>query len=200
MKTSILALAIALAFSFTATPAAAKVAAKQKCDAGKQRATAKHLQCRTLAEAKNTKKPDPAKLSALLAKCDTKLNDRFANFEGKAPEDAMAAPEDQCSYYGDLDNVKALNTAVSDAVADGSASAEGADALSHYNCQASALCSKWAEEYPEDYADYSSGYYYGHDTAESSGCDVQQWNNVQAPFSILYEGNGLNQWLTIICR
>ena len=122
MKTSILALVIALAFSFTATPAAAKVSAKQKCDAGKQTATAKHLQCRTLAEAKNTKKSDPTKLGALLAKCDTKLEDMFAKFEGKAPEDAMAAPEDQCSYYGDLDNVKALNTTVSDAVADGTCS------------------------------------------------------------------------------
>jgi hypothetical protein len=119
MKTSILTLALALAFSFTATPANAKVSAKQKCDAGKQTATAKHLQCRTLAEAKNTKKPDVTKRSAALAKCDTKLSDMFAKFEGKAPEDSMAADEDQCSNYEDYTNVLELNVTISDAVATG---------------------------------------------------------------------------------
>ncbi len=51
----------------------------------------------------------------MLAKCDTKLDDISATFEAKAPEDAMAEPEDQCSSYGDLADVKAQNTPVSDA-------------------------------------------------------------------------------------
>ena len=177
MKTSILALAIALAFSFTPTPAAAKVSAKQKCDAGKQTATAKHLQCRTLAVAKNTKKSDPTKLGALLAKCDTKLEDMFAKFEGKAPEDPMAADEDQCSYYGDLANVKALNTAVSDAVADGSASAKGSEAFAPtYNCAIGAACRHWADEYPDDLPDYPNKY--TDDTALSTGCEPEAWNYI----------------------
>ena len=106
-------------------PAAAKVTAQQKCDAGKQTAAAKHA----LAEAKHTKKPDADKRTAALAKCDTKLEDAFTKLESKTAQDAIAAVEDQCSYYGDVENVKAVNTAVSAAVADQSASTDGVAAL-----------------------------------------------------------------------
>lgn len=129
LKTSILALAIALAFSFAAVPAAAKVTAQQKCDAGKQTATAKHAQCRILAEAKSTKKPDPIKLAAALAKCDAKLDDIFGKLEGKFPGGEGEAAEDRCTLYGDLTQVKALNVAVSDAVATGTANSQGPAAV-----------------------------------------------------------------------
>ena len=132
MKTSILALAIALALSFTPTPAAAKVNAKQKCDAGKQTATAKHALCRILAHAKDTKKPDLTKLGAAFAKCDTKLGDMFAKFEGKAPKNALAPEYEQCSNYDDVEAVKALNTAVGHAIGDGT--------LCISSCCAAPLC------------------------------------------------------------
>ena len=193
MKTSILALAIALAFSSTTTPASAKATAQQKCDAGKQTASAKHQQCRTLAEAKNTKKPDPTKRTASQAKCDAKMGTMFAKFEGKTPEDGMAAAEDQCSNYGDFDNFLALNTAVSAAVADGSASEAGAAALSRFDCTKAAICAKWGELYPPEIVDGWPSWqnnYHG-DTAESTGCDGSTWSLVQDFIAPCSASNGV---------
>ena len=125
MKNSILAAAIALALASTTAPAAARVTTQQKCDAGKQTATAKHAQCRILAEAKNTKKPDTSKLTAALAKCDAKLDDMFGKLESKFPGNGAEPAEDRCSLYGDLTQVKVLNVAVSDAFATGAANVAG---------------------------------------------------------------------------
>lgn len=177
MKTSILALVIALTFSLTATPAAAKVTAQQKCDAGKQTATAKHLQCRVLAQAKNTEKPDATKLTAALAKCDTRLEDIFAKFEGKVPEDisGMAADADQCSNYDDVENVKALNIAVSDAVSAGTCSKFECVAAPSIDCFRVGLCGTEGA---------GTGTYASEDDL-TSGCDATDaglrlyWSGVQ---------------------
>ena len=58
-------------------------------------------------------------------KCDIKLNAAFVKLEGMYPD----AGDDRCSTYGDAANMIAGLVAVSDAVADGSISAEGSDAL-----------------------------------------------------------------------
>jgi hypothetical protein len=128
MKTATLTLAIALAFSFTATPAAGGLSNQTKCDSGKLLAAAKFSQYRIKVDFIALKKGD--KLSAekkteMEGKCDTKLNDAFVKLEGKYPD----AGEDKCSSYGDAANMIAGLVAVSDAVADGSVSTDGADAL-----------------------------------------------------------------------
>ncbi len=100
MKTTILTLAIALALSLS-VPAAAKVTAQQKCDSLKLTASAKLAQCRLVALAKHEKKPDETRRDEAFAKCESKFQTVYGKAELKAPEDAAAADEDQCSTYGD---------------------------------------------------------------------------------------------------
>ncbi len=131
MKTSILALAIALAFSFTATPAAGGLSNQTKCDSGKLLAAAKFSQCRIKVDFLALKKG--AKLSAekkleLQAKCDTKLTEAYDKLEGKYPE-TMSGGDDECGSYGDAQNMIDGLVTVSDAVADGSVSADGSGAV-----------------------------------------------------------------------
>ena len=63
-------------------------------------------------------------------KCDIKLNAAFVKLEEMYPSTAVTTdPWDKCSEYGDAANMIAGLVAVSDAVAGGSISAEGSDAL-----------------------------------------------------------------------
>ena len=134
MKTSVLALAIALAFSFTATPAAGGLSNQTKCDSGKLLAAAKFSQCRIKVDFIALKKGDKLsaeKKASMEDKCDAKINAAFVALEGKYPD----VGADKCSSYGDAANMIAGLVAVSDAVADGSVSADGADALAISNDQ-----------------------------------------------------------------
>ena len=128
MKTTILPLAIALAFSFTATPAAGGLSNQTKCDSGKLLAAAKFSQCRIKVDFIALKKGDKLsaeKKTAMEDKCDTKINEAFVKLEEKYPD----AGDDKCSTYGDAANMIAGLVFVSDAVADGSVSADGSGAV-----------------------------------------------------------------------
>ena len=132
MKTSILALATALAFSFTPTPAAAGPTKQYRCERGKLAAAAKHVACRVRAERSFYLSSRPEALARKLANCDSALESAYAKREAAIPQ--------ECSDYGDVQNVKELNTAVATCLKDGSASASGVDCLSTVNddsvCQA----------------------------------------------------------------
>ena len=198
MKTSILALTIALAFSFTPTPAAGGLSNQTKCDSGKLLAAAKFSQCRIKVDFIALKKGDKLsaeKKTAMEDKCDAKINAAFVALEGKYPD----AGDDRCSTYGDAANMIDGLVTVSDAVADGSVSADGSGAVdpaadnrtvcedaggtwesgtctagSSYNCTIGAMCSGWAAEYP-DGLEYYTNNYVDH-TAETTGCPISQWN------------------------
>ena len=190
MKTTILTLALALAFSFTATPAAAGLSNQTKCDSGKLLAAAKFSQCRIKVDFIALKKGDKLsaeKKTAMEDKCDAKINAAFVALEGKYPE-TMSDSDDECSTYGDAANMIAGLVAVSDAVADGSVSTGGADALATSDNQT--VCEDaggtWESDAcaPVAVADrdcfregacgangFNAGRYQGA-TKSSSGCDV----------------------------
>ena len=69
-------------FAFTPVAHAAPTDA-QKCESAIELASAKYAQCRLNAESRDTKKPDPVKLEAALAKCSQKLSDAFAKATDK---------------------------------------------------------------------------------------------------------------------
>ena len=207
MKTTIFTLAIALALSFTATPAAGGLSNQTKCDSGKLLAAAKFSQCRIKVDFLALKKG--AKLSAekkleLQAKCDTKLTEAYDKLEGKYPE-TMHGGDDECGSYDDARNMIDGLVAVSNAVADGSVSADGSGAVdptandhvvcedanatwesgtctagSSYNCTIAAMCSAWAAAYPADSALLTNNYE-GH-TAETYGCELGPWTDVSNIF------------------
>ena len=188
MKTSILALAIALAFSFTPTPAAGGLSNKTKCDSGKLLAAAKFSQCSIKVDFLALKKG--AKLSAekkleLQAKCDTKLTEAYDKLEGKYPE-TMSGVDDECGSYDDDQNMIDGLVAVSNAVADGSVSADGSGAVdpasdnrtvcedaggtwesgtctagSSYNCTIAAMCSALARGVSRRIPHYYTNNYVG---------------------------------------
>ncbi len=135
MKATILTLALVLAFSFTAAPADAGLSNQTKCDSGKLLAAAKFSQCRIKVDFIALKKGDKLsaeKKASMEDKCDAKINAAFVALEGKYPD----VGDDRCSTYGDAANMIAGLVAVSDAVADGSVSTGGAEALATSDNQA----------------------------------------------------------------
>lgn len=117
------------ALTLTLAPFAhAGLSNQTKCDSGKLLAAAKFSQCRIKVDFIALKKGDKLsaeKKAAMEGKCDIKLNAAFVKLEGMYPD----AGDDRCSTYGDAANMIAGLVAMSDAVADGSISAEGSDAL-----------------------------------------------------------------------
>jgi hypothetical protein len=76
-------------FAFTPLAHAAPTDA-QKCESALELASAKYAQCRLNAESRDTKKPDPVKLAAALAKCSQKLSDAFAKATDRYGVDCAA--------------------------------------------------------------------------------------------------------------
>jgi hypothetical protein len=94
----------AILFAITA-PAYAAPTRTQLCESALEVASAKYVQCRLLAESKDTTKPDPTKLADALGKCSQKLSDAFTKATDKygtacaptATSSAFATYLNQCS-------------------------------------------------------------------------------------------------------
>lgn len=88
---------------------------------GKLSAAAKHVACRVRAERSFYLSSRPEALARKLANCDSALESAYAKREAAIPQ--------ECSHYGDVQNVKELNTAVATCLKDGSASGSGVNCL-----------------------------------------------------------------------
>jgi hypothetical protein len=118
-------LALAACLTMVARPAsAAPPTDAQKCESAFELASAKFAQCRLTAESKFTKAPDPAKLSAALAKCSSKLSGALgvavtkyggANCTAETPA-GFDAYLTQCS--NDVEAASAIGGSLPDYVAD----------------------------------------------------------------------------------
>lgn len=121
-----------LALTFAST-AHAVVTIQQKCDSSKLLAAAKFSQCRVKIDSLSVKKG--SKLSEekkvlLQTKCAAKLRAEYAKLEAKyVPTSQVGLRDDECSVYGDAENMVAFIEAASDLVADGTAGIEGSGAV-----------------------------------------------------------------------
>ncbi|MDG1960323.1 MAG: hypothetical protein P8K76_02160 [Candidatus Binatia bacterium] len=198
MKTTILTLAVALAFSFTATPADA-LDVLAKCRVYNAKIKMNYAKCleldKVLVEKGKAAKGicgsrRTASLEKATAKVVTKLGVRAADcgidtdtadadqaLQWLASGDGSLTAEQEAALAGTAADITSDNPAVCEA-AGGTWENDACTASSNYDCALGAICSFFAEKYPQDLR-YYTNYYFG-DTAVSKSCNDKIWRELQS--------------------
>ena len=203
MKTFFSTLAITLAVSFMATPAEA-LDNLAKCHVHNAKIKMNYAKCleldNLLAEKGKVPKGDcdskrTASLEKATAKFVTKLDVNAAACGMDTPtteadqalqllasSDGSLTADQEAALAGTAADITSDNASIAAAAEQAGCEAAGGtwenDACAEsYNCAIGAMCSYWAEAYPEDLQYYTNNYI--GDTAASTGCPYYAWDFAQ---------------------